>query len=96
MYILFNMDLDNAPVRSRMAVGPPARASELASAIVIVDAIAWHGGDVKLLEPLLRQVGGPQLVIRALLFRQLSDEDPSVGRYEIATEALERYVRLRP
>lgn len=52
---------------------PPA----YASAIVAVDAVAWHGADPALLSQLAPDAAGTQLLARALLFRILTDEDPA-------------------
>jgi uncharacterized protein (TIGR02569 family) len=56
-------------------VSPYWRPVEYAAAIVVVDAVLWHGADVELLS-----VGGDaQLLVRALLFRLLASHDPAVA-----------------
>lgn len=70
---------------------PLWRPRAYASMIVAVDAIAWHGAGVELLEPGLLRDDGAQLLIRALLFRLLSDTHPQRGQYSAVTERLRRH-----
>jgi uncharacterized protein (TIGR02569 family) len=72
---------------------PYWRPKSYASALVVVDAIARHRAGVDMLDSVLREPDGEQLLIRALLFRQLSDPDPTAGRYSVAIEALRRQRR---
>lgn len=55
---------------------PYWRPAAYASTIVLADAVVWHGADVGLLAMVADGPEGAQLVIRALLFRLLSERDP--------------------
>jgi uncharacterized protein (TIGR02569 family) len=60
---------------------PYWRPKEYATAIVLVDAIAWHHANGQVLELLPSDKNqGTQLLIRAAIFRMLSDSDPAAGR----------------
>lgn len=67
---------------------PYWRPKSYASAIVVIDAIAWNGASVELLQPILEEPDGAQLLIRALLFRLLSDSDPTASRYPVMVETV--------
>jgi uncharacterized protein (TIGR02569 family) len=67
---------------------PYWRPKNYASAIVIVDAIAWRNGSVDLTDTVLEDREGDQLVVRALLFRLFSDSDPTSGRYHLMIQRL--------
>jgi uncharacterized protein (TIGR02569 family) len=64
---------------------PYWRPAAYASAIVVVDAVAWYGADPALLATL-----DPQLLIRAVLFRLLCANDlaAALGEFRPALEAL--------
>jgi len=47
--------------------------------IVLTDAVLWHGADVGLLSMVAHGHEGGQLLIRALLFRLLSERDPAAA-----------------
>jgi len=53
-------------------VSPYWRPPGYADAIVVADAVAWHGADAELVERLLRRQG-EQLLLRAVLFRVAVD-----------------------
>ena len=71
---------------------PLWRPKGYASAIIAVDAIAWHKASVELFDSVLPESDREQFLIRALIYRQLSDADPTVGNYQIAIEALRQRV----
>lgn len=73
---------------------PYWRPNQYATAIVLVDAIAWHRADAQLLDRFLRKHDGLQLVIRAALLRLFSDIDPATGRYDVLIDALRLNARL--
>jgi uncharacterized protein (TIGR02569 family) len=54
---------------------PYWRPAAYASAVVAVDAVAWHGAGLELLSRQAARGGGVQLLVRALLFRILAEED---------------------
>lgn len=58
---------------------PYWRPKDYATAIVLVDAVAWYEADDEILDPFLLDTLGMQLVIRAAIFRLLSDSDPGGG-----------------
>lgn len=72
---------------------PYWRPSEYATAVVLVDAIAWHEADGQLLELLPRHNQGTQLLIRAAIFRLLAESDPAAGRYHVLVSRLKDRVR---
>lgn len=57
-------------------LSPYWRPVAYASTIVLADAVLWHGADVGLLSTLADDRDGHQLLIRALLFRLLSERAP--------------------
>jgi uncharacterized protein (TIGR02569 family) len=57
-------------------LSPYWRPAEYASAIVAVDAVLWYGAGTELLTTVASGEDGPQLVVRALLFRLLASRDP--------------------
>jgi len=59
-------------------VSPFFRPAAYADAIVVADAIAWSGGPEELAERFLRR-HGPQLLLRAILFRVAVDHDELVN-----------------
>jgi len=71
---------------------PYWRPQGYASAIVAVDAVAWHGADSGLLSIVAKGRDGGELLIRALLFRLLSDRDPAgqAGAYRRAVDYVRR------
>jgi uncharacterized protein (TIGR02569 family) len=50
-----------------------------ASAIVAVDAVLWYSADAELLSTVARGEDGPQLLVRALLYRLLATRDPGAA-----------------
>jgi hypothetical protein len=60
---------------------------------VLVDAIAWHEADEQLLELLPSHNQGTQLLIRAAIFRLLSDSDATADRYDVLVNRLKDRVR---
>ena len=69
--VLFAADLPPAIID----LSPYWRPARYASAIVLADAVLWHGAHVKLLTAVGDGEQGGQLLIRALLFRLLSERD---------------------
>jgi uncharacterized protein (TIGR02569 family) len=67
---------------------PYWRPKRYATAIVLVDAIAWHRADARLLDRFLREPDGAQLLIRAALLRLFSDSNPAAGRYDVLIDTL--------
>lgn len=59
---------------------PYWRPKEYATAIVLVDAVVSYGADGQLLD-LLGGEQGTQLLLRAAIFRLLSDSEPAAGYY---------------
>lgn len=57
-------------------LSPYWRPAAYASAIVAVDAVLWHGADIELLSTVAGRRGG-QFLVRALLFRLLSERNPA-------------------
>ena len=55
---------------------PYWRPTGFASAVVVADAVLWHGAEIDRLLGVLDAAEGPQLLTRALLLRLLADEDP--------------------
>ena len=55
---------------------PYWRPTAFASAVVAVDAVVWFDADPGLLRTVAALPDGPQLLVRALLFRLLADPDP--------------------
>jgi uncharacterized protein (TIGR02569 family) len=74
---------------------PYWRPKEYATAIVLVDAVVWHDADPQLLELLLPRDDETQLLIRAAIFRLLSDSDPAAGRRTLRP-ARQSSARSRP
>jgi uncharacterized protein (TIGR02569 family) len=69
-------------------ISPYWRPTGYAAAIVVADAIAWHGAPAALVEAHLR-LHGDQLLLRALVFR-LATDPGAVDRYaRVATLVLE-------
>ena len=56
-------------------LSPYWRPAAYASAVVVVDAVLWHGADLALLATLAGAGDGPQHLVRALLFRLLTEPD---------------------
>jgi uncharacterized protein (TIGR02569 family) len=50
-----------------------------AAAIVAVDAVLWYDAGVELLSTVARVEDGPQLLVRALLYRLLATRDPGAA-----------------
>jgi uncharacterized protein (TIGR02569 family) len=63
---------------------PYWRPAAYASAVIVVDAVVWHGADPALLDLVAGERDGVQMLIRALLFRRLSDSQPTAGAYPAA------------
>lgn len=68
--ILFATDLPPAIID----FSPYWRPKEYATAIVVADALVWHQAEPKQFANALRQPEFPQLLLRALLFRRVTDE----------------------
>jgi uncharacterized protein (TIGR02569 family) len=69
---------------------PPA----FASAVVVADALVFEGADEAALEPVLRQPDLPQHLLRALLYRVVTDHAADVGRAPSADDVYGPAVRL--
>ena len=82
--VLFADDLPPAIID----FSPYWRPKQYATAIVLVDAIAWHRADAHLLDRFLRKHDGVQLLIRAVLLRLFSDRNPAAGRFDVLIDAL--------
>jgi uncharacterized protein (TIGR02569 family) len=67
--VLFHTDLPPLVIDLSPYWRPPG----FATAVVLVDAHVWHGGDDLLLESQGRDVTAVQLLLRALLFRAVTD-----------------------
>ena len=67
-----------------------------ATAIVLVDAIAWHNAGPQVLDQLLGQRDGTQLLMRAALLRLFSDSVPAAGRYDVLIDALRHSAHRAP
>jgi uncharacterized protein (TIGR02569 family) len=67
--VLFHPDLPPLIIDLSPYWRPPG----FATAVVLIDAHVWHGGDDRLLEYQGRDVTAVQLLLRALLFRAVTD-----------------------
>lgn len=78
------LDTDGIPVV--IDVAPYWRPALWADAVCVLDAVLWHGADVAVME---QWSGGAerQAMLRAGLFRLLSDENPDLDAYRRALEA---------
>jgi uncharacterized protein (TIGR02569 family) len=73
-------------------LSPYWRPAAYASAIVVVDAVLWHGAGVELLSMAADERDGGQLLVRALLFRLLTEGVPAdaAATYRRAVERARR------
>jgi hypothetical protein len=70
-------------------LSPYWRPTAYAAAIVLVDAVLWHGAPVALLDVAARREDGPQCLLRAVAFRLLcenEDETAAIEAYEPLAE----------
>ena len=71
---------------------PYFRPAEYALAVVVADAVVWHGADVDLAARLLHRPDGAQCLIRAMIFRHATAL--LLGRPPPSDDAVLRYERL--
>jgi uncharacterized protein (TIGR02569 family) len=81
-----NVLLHDALPPAVIDVSPYWRPAGFADAVVVADALAWHGAPERLAEELLRRQGD-QLLLRAVLFRVLADP-PHARAYDAVTRLL--------
>jgi uncharacterized protein (TIGR02569 family) len=67
--VLFDDDLPPAVIDLSPYFRPPA----FASAVVVADALVWEGADASLLRALDRDAAFPQYLLRALIYRAVTD-----------------------
>jgi uncharacterized protein (TIGR02569 family) len=60
-------------------LSPYWRPAAYATTIVLVDAVLWYGADLALLPRVAGRDAGGELLIRALLFRLLSEREPAAA-----------------
>jgi hypothetical protein len=72
---------------------PYWRPARYATAVILVDAVAYRAADPDLLDLLLGGEDGVQLLIRATIFRLLSDREPAAGHYDVIFSRLCRRTR---
>ena len=75
-----NVLLDAAGVPFVIDLSPAWRSPLWAEAVCVLDAVLWHGAPVDALDE-WRAGAHRQAMLRAALFRLLSDEPCDVGRY---------------
>jgi uncharacterized protein (TIGR02569 family) len=69
-----NVFVDDRHTPVILDVSPYLRARRWAAAIVLIDAVLWHGAGMNLLRTLTSDTDGTDLVRRALLFRFVADQ----------------------
>jgi uncharacterized protein (TIGR02569 family) len=61
---------------------PYWRPTSWAAAVAVVDALCWHGADRDLVERWGHLAHWPQMLLRALLFRMITDQEAAESRSE--------------
>jgi uncharacterized protein (TIGR02569 family) len=90
-----NVFVDDRQTSVILDVSPYIRPRRWAAAIVLVDAVLWHGADTSLLRTFASDADGSDLVRRAVVFRFVADQlsqprrsQSLVDPYRIALAAL--------